>query len=738
MEERTGTVCEIVYRNEENGYTVAVMETDDEYITVVGNLPNCAKGSRFTLRGTVKEHPLYGEQFAFTEFMEIMPENAEAIFDFLRSGVIKGVGPVTAAALVAKFGDDTLKIIEEEPEKLTEVSGIGEKTADKIVESFRAHREFADVSIALQEYGLSIAQAMRLYAAYGTDAVDIVQSDPYRLIDEVPGFGFRKADVIASRMGVSGDDPVRLASGIKYALWQFAADGHALVPRDELAELVGGLLDQPIELIDDRLVELAFSGEIKIDLVDGVEACYLFPYFVAERAVAYKLFDLKDAELRPIEADMGKMIAAAESASGIELSPRQKRAVTVALTGGVSLITGGPGTGKTTIINTIIRILEGSGLKTAVCAPTGRAAKRVTETTGHYASTIHRLLEYYYSEDTDEMRFGKTQEDQLEYDAVIVDEASMIDILLMKGLTDALKPGTRLILIGDCDQLPPVGAGNVLRDIMESDTVDTIRLTEIFRQAGESMIIVNAHRINSGEYPFLNEKDKDFYFMERRDEESCLALLVELAGKRLPAYIGSSDPLSDIQVLTPTRKGPLGTVALNEVLQKALNPPAADKNEKSIGGRIFREGDKVMQIRNNYQIGWKRRRDLAEGQGIFNGDVGLIRRIDSEYGRVTVVFDDERFVEYEFAQMDELEHAYAVTVHKSQGSEFPVVVMPVMNVPPALATRNLLYTAVTRGKELVVLLGRRDRLFSMVDNNSIRLRYSGLGARLRALAETGI
>ncbi|MBR3212818.1 MAG: ATP-dependent RecD-like DNA helicase [Firmicutes bacterium] len=738
MEERTGTVCEVIFRNEENGYTVAVMETDDEYITVVGNLPNCAKGSRFTLRGTVKEHPLYGEQFAFTEFMEIMPENAEAIFDFLRSGVIKGVGPVTAAALVAKFGDDTLKIIEEEPEKLTEVSGIGEKTADKIVESFRAHREFADVSIALQEYGLSIAQAMRLYAAYGPDAVDIVQSDPYRLIDEVPGFGFRKADVIASRMGVSGDDPVRLASGIKYALWQFAAEGHAFVPRDELAELVGGLLDQPIELIDDRLVELAFSGEIKIDLVDGVEACYLFPYFVAERAVAYKLFDLKEAELRPIEADMGKMIAAAESASGIELSPRQKRAVNAALTGGVSLITGGPGTGKTTIINTIIRILEGSGMKTAVCAPTGRAAKRVTETTGHYASTIHRLLEYYYSEDTDEMRFGKTQEDQLEYDAVIVDEASMIDILLMKGLADALKPGTRLILIGDCDQLPPVGAGNVLRDIMESDTVDTIRLTEIFRQAGESMIIVNAHRINSGEYPFLNEKDKDFYFMERRDEDSCIALLVELAGKRLPAYIGSSDPLSDIQVLTPTRKGPLGTVALNEVLQKALNPPAADKNEKSIGGRIFREGDKVMQIRNNYQIGWKRRRDLAEGQGIFNGDVGLIRRIDSEYGRVTVVFDDERFVEYEFAQMDELEHAYAVTVHKSQGSEFPVVVMPVMNVPPALATRNLLYTAVTRGKELVVLLGRRDRLFSMVDNNSIRLRYSGLGARLRALAETGI
>jgi len=738
MEERTGTVCEVIFRSEENGYTVAVMETDDEYITVVGNLPNCAKGSRFTLRGTVKEHPLYGEQFAFTEFMEIMPENAEAIFDFLRSGVIKGVGPVTAAALVAKFGDDTLKIIEEEPEKLTEVSGIGEKTADKIVESFRAHREFADVSIALQEYGLSIAQAMRLYAAYGTDAVDIVQSDPYRLIDEVPGFGFRKADVIAAKMGVSGDDPVRLASGIKFALWQFAAEGNAFVPRDELAELVGGLLDQPIELIDDRLVELAFSGEIKIDLVDGVEACYLFPYFVAERAVAYKLFDLKEAELRPIEADIDKMIAAAESASGIELSPRQKRAVNAALTGGVSLITGGPGTGKTTIINTIIRILEGSGLKTAVCAPTGRAAKRVTETTGHYASTIHRLLEYYYSEDTDEMRFGKTQEDQLEYDAVIVDEASMIDILLMKGLADALKPGTRLILIGDCDQLPPVGAGNVLRDIMESDTVDTIRLTEIFRQAGESMIIVNAHRINSGEYPFLNEKDKDFYFMERRDEDSCLALLVELAGKRLPAYIGSSDPLSDIQVLTPTRKGPLGTVALNEVLQKALNPPAADKNEKSIGGRIFREGDKVMQIRNNYQIGWKRRRDLAEGQGIFNGDVGLIRRIDSEYGRVTVVFDDERFVEYEFAQMDELEHAYAVTVHKSQGSEFPVVVMPVMNVPPALATRNLLYTAVTRGKELVVLLGRRDRLFSMVDNNSIRLRYSGLGARLRALAETGI
>ena len=426
------------------------------------------------------------------------------------------------------------------------------------------------------------------------------------------------------------------------------------------------------------------------------------------------------------------------SGCAIALSEQQVNAVKSSLTCGISVITGGPGTGKTTIINTLINIFEQSQFKVAIAAPTGRAAKRITETSGHYASTVHRLLEYYYSSEEDIMRFGKNSEDPLKYDVVIVDEASMIDLLLMQGLTEAIKPGTRLIMVGDYDQLPSVGAGNVLRDIIESEYVHTVKLKEIFRQAQESMIVVNAHRINEGEYPFVNSKDKDFFFMERTSEKQMVDLMVQLVTKRLAAYYEGIVPVRDIQILTPVRKGTLGCVALNKVLQEALNPPREDLAEKKFGDRVFRENDKVMQIRNNYEIGWKKRRDFSEGQGVFNGDVGFIEKIDKEYNQITVIFDEDKYVTYEFAQLDELELAYAITVHKSQGSEFPIVVMPISWFPPVLATRNLLYTAVTRGKQVVVLVGGEQKMNAMIDNNRIKMRYSGLRCRLEELLEVGL
>ncbi len=730
MEEKTGTITEIIYRNDENGYTVAVMETETEYFTVVGVLPRCVKGSMFRLNGRFKEHRVYGEQFAFEEFEELLPSGRDAIFGFLSSGIIKGVGPSTAAALVNCFGDDTLKVIETEPERLEEVKGIGAKTAAVIAESFALHRQFADVSLSFQRYGISTQHALKLFKAYGAGAVALIEENPYRLIDEVAGFGFRKADAIADRMGVSKDSAFRIKSGIKYALSFFSGEGNTYLPREELDERVAELLELTSEEIEEGIRELAFEGSIKLDTIEGREVVYLFAFYVAERHTAENIRRIFEAPIKSLTTDAANVISDAEADSGIMLSEQQKRAVYSSIADNVSIITGGPGTGKTTIINAIIRIFERGSFTVALAAPTGRAAKRITETSGHYASTIHRLLEYYYAEDTDDMRFGKNGEDQLNYDVIIVDEASMIDILLMKGLTEAIRTGTRLILIGDCDQLPSVGAGNVLMDMIESEMIPTTRLTEIFRQAEESLIVVNAHRINNGEYPFVNEKDKDFFFMERRSEDEVGALITELVKGRLKSFYKDIDILRDIQIITPVRKGSLGTIALNQQLQEALNPPEQGKEERRNGERIFREGDKVMQIKNNYMLAWKKRYDLSEGQGVFNGDVGFITDIDKEAGALTVVFDDERFVTYDFSQLDELELAYALTVHKSQGSEFGIVIMPMMRFPSVLSTRNLLYTGITRGKKLVVLCGRQQMMHSMIDNNSIRLRYSGLKSRI--------
>lgn len=743
--EYDGVIAEMIFHNSENGYTVAVFEingeeAEEDYFTVVGTMPGAAAGKTYHIAGEFVENPRYGEQFAISSAMETMPSTEEGIKGFLASGAIKGVGRKTAAAIVAAFGEDTFDVIENHPEKLTEVSGIGSKVAAKIVEAFIQHREFARISLSLQQYGITPAQTLKLYSVYGGETVEAVMENPYRLTDEVFGIGFKKADAIARKIGIAPDDEFRVKSGIRFTLSWFAGEGNTYLPEDVLLEKAGQLLEQPRELIGDILEQMAFFGDVHVDSIESSRVVYLTAFYRAEQNVCSCLRQIAHGKLKPVKGDADTLIARTEEASGISLSGQQKAAVKSCLNEGVSVITGGPGTGKTTIINAIINIFEDSGLKVAIAAPTGRAAKRITETSGHDASTIHRLLEYSFIENEDYMSFGRNQDNPLAYDAVIVDEASMIDLMLMNGLVSAILPGTRFVIVGDEDQLPSVGAGNVLRDIIASEYISCSRLTEIYRQARESMIVVNAHRINHGEYPDCNGKDKDFFLLQRKTEKEMLATIKDLCIRRLPEYYrdiveGGLDATRDIQVLTPVRKGTLGCLNMNRELQEVLNPPDGVKNEKTHGDRVFREGDKVMQIKNNYELQWKNREDFTEGEGVFNGDVGFIQVIDRDFSEMTVVFDEAKYVTYSFNQLDELELAYAVTVHKSQGSEFPIVVMPVSWFPPVLATRNLLYTGVTRGKQAVVLVGSPDKLNGMVDNNCISARFSGLAWRLKRLIQ---
>ena len=735
LEEKQGTIAEIIFHNSENGYTVAIFETETDAFTAVGNLPAVTAGRNYILQGEFTTHPVYGEQFSIKSFEEVMPSTEDGIREFLSSEAMKGIGRKTAAAIVSVFGTDTLRVIEEEPHRLTDVPGIGKKTAERISLAFGKHREFASIVLYLQQFGINAEYAMKLYRVYGSGTIEAVKENPYRLVEDIFGVGFKKADKIADRMGVARDDEFRIKSGVKFTLSYFAGEGNTFLPQDMLCEKAGQLLDLPIELIEEQLIDMAFEGDIYIEKLDGRNAVFLAAYYLAEQNVCKCLSAISDAQLKPVAGGIDSLISRTENATGIYLSENQKHAVKTSLQMGVSIITGGPGTGKTTIINTIINILEESGLKTAIAAPTGRAAKRITETSGHYASTIHRLLEYYFSESENMMRFGKTKEDPLDYDAVIVDEASMIDLILMNGLVSAIRPGTRLVIVGDADQLPSVGAGNVLRDMISSEYIYSTKLTEIFRQAKESMIVVNAHRINHGEYPDCNAKGKDFFLLRRSAEKEMLETIKTLCLKRLPDYYSDISPTADIQVLTPVRKGLLGSINLNRELQDVLNPPCAELEEKQFGDRIFREGDKVMQIKNNYQMTWKNLEDFTEGEGVFNGDVGVIHRVDREFNEVTVVYDEVRYVTYNFNQLDELELAYAITVHKSQGSEFPIVIMPVSWFPPVLATRNLLYTGVTRGKRAVVLVGSENKLDAMVDNDRINERFSGLGVRLSRIME---
>ncbi len=733
MEEQKGILTEIIYHNQSNGYTIAIIEDREaeEQFTAVGYLHNPSRDREYRFTGNWKNHPTYGEQFAFQTYSEEIPKTVEGIKDFLSSGVMKGIGKKTAQALVNKFGDETLRIIAEEPHRLTEIPGIGEVKSETISEAFRSHREFAEIVLYLQQYGISTGYAMRLHKVYGKDTIKAIEENPYQLVEDVFGIGFRKADRIAQLLGIPGNDPKRIRCGIRFVLSSNISQGHTFLPQKQLCEMAGELLDVGTEEIYEAVVEMAFEGDLQVENLEGRAVVYSIPYYLAEQKVCRKLIELAGSELTPIKGNIGELIELTERETGIELSENQKHAVEITMGSGVAVITGGPGTGKTTIINTIMTILQHSGFSTAIAAPTGRAAKRITETSGYGASTIHRLLEYYYSEGDDSMRFGKNEESPLEYDAVIIDEASMIDILLMKGLLEAIPAGTRLIIVGDADQLPPVGAGNVLRDILDSEIISSVKLTEIFRQAKESLIVVNAHKINKGEYPDSNEKDKDFFLLHRKGEKEMLDTIKDLCVRRLPSYFENCDPLRDIQILTPMRKGLLGCINLNKELQQILNPLSADLKEKRFGDKLFREGDKVMQIKNNYRLEWKRLDDFTDGQGVFNGDCGFIHTIDNEFNEITVLYEENKYVKYDVSNLDELELAYAVTVHKSQGSEFPVIIMPISWFPPILATRNLLYTAVTRARDAVILVGSEGKMRAMVDNNSITFRYSGLKPKLK-------
>ncbi len=728
-----GQLSDIIFYNEENGYLVGVLEIEHDEICIVGHMHSSQKGGTFTFTGEWTHHPSYGDQFAFTEYKEEFPESEGAIKKYLSSGILKGIGPKTAESIVNKFGKDTFDIISHHPEKLSLISGIGSAKAKVIAESFNSHKALMKITMFLQEYNVSPGYAIKLYKLYGDHTIDAILENPYCLVHDVFGIGFKTADQIAGKIGFSKESPERITAGILFVLNHFTGEGHTFMPLDPFSEKTAQVLDLSKEQIQDKMTELALAGELHLENLENRTVVFPMPYFYAETNVCKNLIRLLNADPKPIHADTDELITITENELSIQLADNQKQAVKEALSNGIYILTGGPGTGKTTTINSLIHIFHKCGLTTGLAAPTGRAAKRITETSGYGAKTIHRLLEYSFFESESSMRFGKNEENTLEYDVIIIDEVSMVDILLMNSLLKAILTGTRLILVGDADQLPSVGAGNVLRDILNSEIIPCVKLDKIFRQAQESLIVVNAHKINHGEYPDYNEKDKDFFFLKQTNEGQGLQTIRSLSSQRLPDYFENCHPVKDIQVLTPARKGLLGTYSLNKELQQLLNPAASTKQEKAFKDKVFREGDKVMQIKNNYDIEWKRETDFSEGQGIFNGDVGFIENIDNEYGQLLIRFDDDKLVAYDFSQMDELELAYAVTVHKSQGSEFPIVIMPIFWFPPILATRNLLYTGITRAKQAVVLVGSEKYLHGMIDNNRIIERFSGLDARLQKL-----
>lgn len=729
-----GRLERIIFNNPENGYTVAVFDTEGGSFRIAGSFAEPKIGAAYILEGRFTVHPRYGEQFSVTSYEEIMPEGAEAILEFLSAGNIRGIGPATAKQIVEMFGDETLAVIEETPEKLLKVSGIGAKTLAKITESFGESREFASAAIELRELGIEMSEAVRIYKIYGKESVSAVKENPYTLAEDIRGINFTKADNIASKLGIEPDSSIRIESGLRYILGSWAAGGSTLMPEDLLIEKTADVLDVMMDNVSDTLRDMIFAGELEEDVLDGTRVIYLYGYYHAEQRVAHSLMAIRNADIRPVPVLMGNALNVARKLvehfgdEGVELSQGQEDAIEACLTNNVTIITGGPGTGKTTIINTLVRIFDFAGLDTALAAPTGRAAKRMEEATGKPAMTIHRLLEFVWSDEEDLLAFGRNEENPLEQDVIIIDEASMIDLMLMDGLLKAVKEGTRIIFTGDADQLPSVGAGNVLRDMLASECIPVIRLKEIFRQAEGSGIVANSHLINSGEYPSQQSGD-DFYIISKPNENAISDTIRELIGGRIKNGFDFISSTEDIQVLTPTKRGMLGAPSLNRMLQEVINPPAEDKAELRSGGVIFREGDRVMQLRNNYGAEWRTEDFTTEGKGVYNGDMGAIESIDADAKIMTVRMDD-RIINYAGEMLEELDLAYAVTVHKSQGSEFPAVIIPVFNFPPMLMTRNLLYTAVTRGKRLVIIVGDPARLRSMIDNNREDGRYTGLRARL--------
>ena len=727
---KEGKLGKIIFNNEENGYTVAIFDTEDGAIRIAGSFNAPKVGTKYRLEGGFTIHRRYGEQFSFTSYEEVLPEGADAIYEFLAAGNIRGVGPKTAELIVDTFGEDSLVVIGETPEKLLQIKGIGPNTLAKISESYAETREFAQISLELRELGIEMSHAVKIFKLYGKESVGIVKENPYSLVEDVYGLTFQKADAIAARIGYDADSEFRIESGIKYVLRSWAASGSTLMPEELLIEKVIELLDTQTERVKDALLQMAFSGSIQTDVIDEMPVVYLYGYYYAEQRVAANLRRLMRASMPIIPANIDNLINDAEANLGeIALSEEQRSAVKSALLGNCTIITGGPGTGKTTIINTLVSIFKIMDMKVALAAPTGRAAKRMEEASGEPAMTVHRLLEYEYSPDEDEMYFGRNSENPLDYQAIIIDEASMIDIMLMDGLLEAIKDGTIFIMTGDADQLPSVGAGNVLRDIIASDYIYTAHLKAIFRQAQGSLIVSNAHQINNGEYPELGGADSDFFVIQKANEEEVLEEIKGMVGGRLERYYDFVDGTEDIQVLTPTKRGVLGAPSLNSVLQEVINPPQEGVAEMKVGARTFREGDKVMQLRNNYSAEWRDAETFMTGEGIFNGDMGTVESINAEEHSM-IVRSDDRLITYEGEMLEEIDLAYAVTVHKSQGSEFPVVIIPMWQFPPMLMTRNLLYTAVTRGKKLVVIVGNPRYLQWMIDNNRADGRYTGLKYRL--------
>lgn len=728
-----GVIEEIRFRNENNGYTVAKLNTSDGPVTIVGNTPFINLEETVKVEGEWIYHPTYGEQLAFTSISTVVPSTLKGIENYLSSGLIPHIGPKTAKKIVERFGLESLEIIQYNPERLKEIGGIGEKKLEIIVEAYAEQRELRDIMVFLQQYGITVNYGIKIYKKYGKDTINIISENPYRLSEDIYGIGFKTADKIASKMGIDKRSSYRVEAGIKYIIMEFAGNGHCYVPKKELIVHASKLLESGEDLIEEGIRNLGLRGNVHL-IPDGEDTLiYYTPFHMAENNVSRKLVELSQVQLEELEVDVEKEIKKIEEEENIQFAKKQILAIKESLENGLVVITGGPGTGKTTTINAIIKICEDLNLSVILAAPTGRAAKRMTETTGREAKTIHRLLEYSFMEE-ESMAFGKDEDSPIDVDLIIIDESSMIDILLMNSLLKALKVGTRVVLVGDIDQLPSVGAGNVLKDIIESGVIKVVKLDEIFRQSEESMIIVNAHRINKGEEPILNAKDKDFFFLTRNSSSGILDTILELCLERLPTFYGV-DKVRDIQVLTPMKKGDVGINSLNKHLQSVLNPNDKSKVEKQMGDDIFRVGDKVMQIKNNYTTEWKIIRDgieVEEGEGVFNGDFGFITDIDEEDRTMKVLFDDDKEVEYEFNQLDELKLAYATTVHKSQGSEFPVVVMPISWGPPMLLTRNLLYTAITRAKNLVVLVGEEKYLSMMIKNNRITKRYSALDKKIRS------
>lgn len=725
----TGTVVEVIYFNKENGYSIFDLQTEDQdVITCTGTLPFVTPGETLTVLGGWHYHPSYGKQLKLSGFVRPEPGCEAEIISFLASGLIPGVRRATAEKLVKRFGADTLHVIADTPERLAEIKGISEKKAFEIQRAYLETKDLEQLIMFMQKHGLSTSYAMQLYDLYGSRAVSRLEENPYLLCEQLRGVSFRTADTLAKGLGVRSGDENRIRAGIRYTLLYSAfSGGHTYLPRDILISTSARMLEVDELSAENALVALLAAGTLLRDEVGGQEAVFLPELYYAEHNVSERLAAMAS---RTKEADLTERqqaeqeIAALEEEEHLTLAPMQREAVQTALGAGCTVITGGPGTGKTTAIRFLIAALRRRKKKIALCAPTGRAAKRMSQLSGFEAKTIHRLLEVGYSGGDDMLRsYAKNEEDPLTDDVVIVDEASMADVLLLDALTEALKKKAQLILVGDSDQLPPVGAGNVLKDVIASGRVPVVRLSTVFRQAEESMIVTNAHRMNHGEEPIYNQKDKDFFLVSALGAEGITARLVDLVQNRLPKAYGF-DPMRDIQVISPMKKTAVGVLALNKALQEALNPPQKGKRERIGTMRTLREGDKVMQIKNNYDLPWESLTGGADGSGVYNGDIGMIESIESDC--VSVIFDNERRVMYKIPMLDELEHAYAITVHKSQGSEFPAVVMPVFHGVPRLMTRNLIYTAVTRAAKLVVLVGQKSAVKTMIDNNFEEKRYSAL------------